>query len=344
LYDWVRTAEKHKTRAKKKSPAEQDEEDTLEYPTGEVHQYEEDNSCQFLSPHAQAQTHAVKMLPEHKSFVPNFVGGTLPRRNKGNREEYCMMMLSLFRPWRVGLDLKVNDKTWDEEFSSHLFEQRHKDVMGFLNLKYECSNARDDYAAQRRKMKSKEDFVDFFRPDASMDDLDRERHVDNTAEEWDEGELAAEFQELLLDPSDLTQRHNLQKQQIERVMRTSGWLDPLVDGDITKLARNDNVAFDMNSANEWKNVLMAKRDSILKQKFEQADNKKAHSTIPVTNPGVVDTIKVVDGDYINKNFSAEDVDAQQQVEDTVKLFGLNTEQERAFRIVANHSAKRTKSN
>ena len=57
-------------------------------------------------------THHVNILPENNGYVPNFVGGILPRSNTGDREYNCSTMLSLFKPWRHRRDLKGDDKSW----------------------------------------------------------------------------------------------------------------------------------------------------------------------------------------------------------------------------------------
>ena len=73
----------------------------------------------FHAKHPQARTHEVCLEDEQYSYVPNFVGGPLPRKDQGSREEYCMTMLTLFKPWRTGLDLRHNlQTTWDEASSS----------------------------------------------------------------------------------------------------------------------------------------------------------------------------------------------------------------------------------
>ncbi|KAI0825468.1 hypothetical protein BC629DRAFT_1270708, partial [Irpex lacteus] len=104
----------------------------------------------FLSEHPQYETYKVRMLPKSKAKVPDFIGGALPRYDRGNREEYCMTMLTFFRPWRTGLELKSNDLTWNDEFEKYTFSQQNRNTMKYFNLRYECNDARDDYAAQRR--------------------------------------------------------------------------------------------------------------------------------------------------------------------------------------------------
>jgi hypothetical protein len=63
----------------------------------------------FLSDHPQHETHHVTSNPKFLNNVPNFLGGSLPRRDRGDREYHCATMLALFKPWRKLEDLKDND-------------------------------------------------------------------------------------------------------------------------------------------------------------------------------------------------------------------------------------------
>jgi len=58
----------------------------------------------FLQNHPLYETHQVSITSD--KLIPNFVGGSLPRCDKGDREYYCTTMLTLFKPWRHGKDLK----------------------------------------------------------------------------------------------------------------------------------------------------------------------------------------------------------------------------------------------
>ncbi|KAF8574138.1 hypothetical protein K439DRAFT_1373291 [Ramaria rubella] len=79
------------------------------------------DDMKFLDGHPQRDPHRIKFSPDNKGLVPNFVGGTLPRSDKGDREYYCATMLTLFKPWCTGFDLKKESKTWTEAFTSHTF-------------------------------------------------------------------------------------------------------------------------------------------------------------------------------------------------------------------------------
>jgi hypothetical protein len=59
-------------------------------------------------------THAVHCdFQKLDKIIPNFMGGAIPRADKGDREYYCMTMMPLFKPWRSPADLKDAESNWD---------------------------------------------------------------------------------------------------------------------------------------------------------------------------------------------------------------------------------------
>ena len=54
-------------------------------------------------------------------------------------------MLTLFKPWHTGNDLKELNTTWDEEFNRYKFSSQQNQLMQNFNIQYECLDARDDY-------------------------------------------------------------------------------------------------------------------------------------------------------------------------------------------------------
>ncbi|KAK0435837.1 hypothetical protein EV421DRAFT_1716399, partial [Armillaria borealis] len=105
----------------------------------------------FLESHPLYDTHYISMRPDNERHVPNFVGGLLPRHDIGDREYYCTTMLTLFKPWRCGSDLKASEDTWDQTFISFAFEPWQIKLMCHFNLRYECLDAKDDYNAQLKQ-------------------------------------------------------------------------------------------------------------------------------------------------------------------------------------------------
>jgi len=96
----------------------------------------------------------VQFDDRRNNIVSNFVGGSLPRYDKGDREYYCATMLILFKPWRSGKDLKNKDYSWDETFNLYEFNDQQKQYMKNFNIRYECNNTRDNYSAQFKKENS----------------------------------------------------------------------------------------------------------------------------------------------------------------------------------------------
>ncbi|KAL1936864.1 hypothetical protein VTO73DRAFT_6441, partial [Trametes versicolor] len=285
---------------------------------------------QFHENHPQYETHHVKLLDESEAYVPNFIGGSLPRRDAGNREQYCMTMLTLFKPWRTGQDLRPSqDVLWDDVFNGYSFTERQLEVMKFFHIKYECNDARDDFSAARKKG-GKTGPSPFNMDNATLDDLDTQYYNDD-------GELnISEIEEMVLRTNDWTELSNAeisrrtQMLQAEQIIQASGWLDPMKQKNTSELPSKFNSKEDMSSA-DWKNVLAAKRQEILDARDAQAALKKPAnaSTLPINDE--VNEVKVIDRSYyMSKAFKAQDQEAQALIDTTAKEFSLNEAQERAF--------------
>jgi hypothetical protein len=75
----------------------------------------------------------------------------LPRCDQGDREYYCSTMLTLFKPWCTGEDLKSDTVNWNTVFNDYKFTNRQLELIKNFNIKYECLDARDDYRTQLKK-------------------------------------------------------------------------------------------------------------------------------------------------------------------------------------------------
>ncbi|KAF8902343.1 hypothetical protein CPB84DRAFT_1678829, partial [Gymnopilus junonius] len=109
-----------------------------------------DGRFQFLEEHPLRASHCARYIKKNKLRIPNFAGANLPRRDGGDRELYCCTMLTLFKPWRTGPDLKAC-KSWDETFAACEFSKEQLKLMDNCNIRYECLDARDDYRQQMKK-------------------------------------------------------------------------------------------------------------------------------------------------------------------------------------------------
>ncbi|KAK0439735.1 uncharacterized protein EV420DRAFT_1623165 [Desarmillaria tabescens] len=104
----------------------------------------------FIDGHPLKDTHYLVVDDADEYTIPNFIGETIPRKDNGDRDDYCMTMLTLFKPWRMGLDLKQQGEGWHDAFQRHKFTEKQLRLMKNFNLKYECLDERDDYHAQLR--------------------------------------------------------------------------------------------------------------------------------------------------------------------------------------------------
>ena len=90
----------------------------------------------FKPEHPLYDTHVTLCAPPFSNSIPNFIGGTLPRRDSGDRDTYCRTMLTLFKPWRSGLDLKDDSVTWNDVFNAYSFSKRQLELMKNMNIRY----------------------------------------------------------------------------------------------------------------------------------------------------------------------------------------------------------------
>jgi len=288
----------------------------------------------FLIDHPQWETHEVTMAKEQYALVPNFVGGNLPRKDQGNREFYCATMLSLFKPWRSGYDLRSDDISWDEAFLAYTFNQREKELITFFNLKYECNDARDDFSAQRKLKKGDNDMF------ADLDNVNMDNDVSDN--------LQSESFPPLPNNEDVklgkdTLRRIAQMADIETVMINNGWLDEnSKTEDIITTITPIKVSV-VNNIKKWKDALNTAKKLILSMK-DKAITEDTMSTSGTqfshaSKQSSDEIVKIVDQTYINHKFKAKDQKVQDILENVINQYSLNEEQKRAFRIVANHAAQ-----
>ena len=112
------------------------------------------DSCESDSSESEVDERILLFLEDHplyETHYAEFDEGSLPRQDRGDREYYCTTILTLFKPWRSGKNLKDEIQSWDEAFTDHEFTQRQLEIMNNFNLRYECLDARDDFLAQLRQ-------------------------------------------------------------------------------------------------------------------------------------------------------------------------------------------------
>ncbi|KAJ7836436.1 hypothetical protein B0H13DRAFT_1652104 [Mycena leptocephala] len=146
LYEWVQCSEKKHGPAKSVGNLRADEDAIIVEKENQKSKAHRVTRHPFLPAHEAAfMTHAVHCdFKKLDNIIPNFMGGAVPRADKGDREYYCMTMMTLFKPWRTPEDLKDTESNWDQIFLEHTFTARQEELIRNFNLRYECNDARDD--------------------------------------------------------------------------------------------------------------------------------------------------------------------------------------------------------
>ena len=282
----------------------------------------------FLQNHPLYETHQVR-ISESKNLIPNFAGGSLPRCDRGDREYYCTTMLTLFKPWRHGKDLKGDDKTWDEAFTDYKFTSRQVELMKFFNIRYECNDARDDYSALLKQKNATDGvFPHWFASDNGGNNVD-----DNYDDEAD----FTSHEEYEMDQYTSIGKRGHQRieqmAEIQKIVTSAGWLDQCSDGPMQLDFAEINP--EELPPSRWDAAVQEKCQQVLSDRNQAlpAQSGKKFGKDPNQND-----VQIVDRSYLERNFKAQSEAAQNLIEGVVMKFDLNSEQERAFRIVANHAA------
>ena len=295
----------------------------------------------FLEDHPLYETHYTEFDRNKKNIIPNFVGGSLPRQDRGDREYYCTTMLTLFKPWRSGRNLKDEMQSWDGAFTNHEFTKRQLDIMNNFNLRYECLDARDDFSTQFKQggLVSDEMCPKLMTVDM-IEDMDNDSL--NNGNDFGDDHGALDDSDVEYSPnqySALGVHGRLVKAQMdatENVVRNVGWLDDCPDGTIeintTPLDLDEN-----QTASQWKSVVQSRRQDILTERTQHAPQKSKSNYKIYSDPNE-DDVMIVDQSYFMRTFKAQDQHIQQMIDIIVKKYNLNSEQKRAFRIIANHSS------
>jgi hypothetical protein len=281
----------------------------------------------FFQNHPLYETHQVS-ISKSQNLIPNFAGGSLPRCDRGDREYYCTTMLTLFKPWRHGKDLKGHDQSWDEAFTNYKFTPRQTELMKFFNIRYECNDARDDYSKLlKQKNATGGIFPHWFRSDDNNnfgDDDDYDGADCTVHEEQDADQYTAIGKKGL-------QRIE-QMAEIQKIVTAAGWLDQCTGGspslDFKEIHPQELPP------SQWDAAVQEKRQQVLAERNKTLPTQSGKQA--GTDPNQND-VQIVDRSYLRKNFKAQSEVAQNLIEDVIKKFELTTEQERAFRIVANHA-------
>ncbi|KAF6751803.1 hypothetical protein DFP72DRAFT_816024, partial [Ephemerocybe angulata] len=310
LYDFAQCALKHPIRASRA-------------PRGDLRWF------RFCEEHPQYETHAVALDPSRRNkYVLHFIGPSIPRKDVGDREQYCTAMLTLFRPWRTGIDLKSADSTWEEAFSSYKFSERHNEIMANFNMRYECYDARDDYKAIIKAAGGNDTPGAGDESDDEEDDL----YVDNGENDEDDDELCMGIGR---DNTNIKTANAF----MLRALRFAGWKS--VSGSSNAKDSLPRIAIDSSlRSGAWNNILKVEKLRAWRRKLGAMFNasKEGEEIQPREQGGEVrNDAYLVSAAFLSKDFSPVEMKWSVVMDSVVEQFSLNKGQEKAFRIIANHA-------
>ena len=282
------------------------------------------NIFRFGTAHPLSDTHASRYINNNDHRVPNFIDASLPRRDKGDHEHYCCMMLTIFKLWRSGVDLKGADASWDEAFNSYHFTEEQETFMNNFNVKYECLDARDNYRAQMKK-----DGMNMLFSSWDSTELEGEELPGSLFQPHSDQDEVGEDE---LQTGVLHLRQLREMESVKLMLSLLGWTTAKETAQIHGPIKPDKV---LNTSQWEAEVEKVKQDDITRKQENNRVSVAASGPTPNNETAECNVIKVVDKSYLCRSFHLDP--HSELVVDTIKTYFLNAEQERAFRIIANHA-------
>ncbi|KDQ26269.1 hypothetical protein PLEOSDRAFT_1010223, partial [Pleurotus ostreatus PC15] len=281
----------------------------------------------FTNRHVLHQTHVVKYYPWRRNWVPNFMGGSLPRSDQGDREYYCASMLALFKPWRLPTDIKNEDQSWDEAFTAYIFTPRQVQIMKNMNLRYECLDERDDHKAVlnamglKARLNQKEARASQYGLDMGpVADIDLD--MDETLENY-------------MEMNGLAQERKRKMDDITLTMARTGWLRIFP----SKLKSSESTEFDRLTPSLWSACVKSLKELALNIRLSAV--AKVSPNRVLDNSRMHGTVAVVDSEGLSQL-----EEGRHRTVEEIRLrvgghFNLNKEQRRAYDIVTSHAIGRS---
>jgi hypothetical protein len=237
-------------------------------------------------------------------------------------------MLTFFKPWRTGLDLKNEDTSWDAEYNMFDFTDRQEELMRNFNVRYECYDARDDFSASRERDPDDDN-------DDSSNDSGDDVDCDFEGNEHDDLEINE------LGPEG--KAHQLMRSlgiETVNVLRKAGWQN---DGGISNALRAalnlPNIVVDSKMrALHWNSIINSQKQLLWRRRFEAATTSEKNAPTGTSSLSVRNDAYVVPSTFLSKDFIPTQVEWVQVMDKVITLFSLNNEQAKVFCIIANHAS------
>ena len=308
-----------------------DEEEKHLHPRREAHV---GGLYEFLPDHKERDRKCVRLRVHEAIPVP--IGPALPRRDEIEAEpRYCRLMMILFKPWRSFSDLRGSLDSWQAAFKNFSPELcvEHLHVVENMQVLHECRDSRNEHMQARVRDRSKR----------GAGRSAGEAGQDND-QEIDMSEVLNHLEDIDRMASRRLDESNHETQECLARLADAGYFTvsdhPMLSSDAdnsVELTGEEDDAME----DQWQDVY-DKRKAAWRLEAQEVEHGSG-PTEPITiNELSMEDLPIVGIPLVNERDGAMDnavnvMDGKLLIDDVVKRWTLNSEQERAFRIVAEHT-------
>lgn len=294
-------------------------------------------ALRFTKGHPNYGTHGVSVRRKGMCWVLTYIGPPLPRKDRGDREIYCRVMLVLFRPWRTGLELRESNQSWDSAFCSYTFSAHQRRIMDNMNVLYECKDAAHDFAAQRRSEANASMLGSFYDEDVIRGLADNSREMDGLFELSEEDSIdfiegsSTRLSKTLQTDKVTDDKNRREVMQMDAVAaRLHPWHSSCEPQQSEPLLHTD-VHPDI-----WKQRLSLARQNAARLRNNPSTGDSAPQDIAMSQYKVkITNLKELEGDtYFSSVTETQLFQATPQMQQIASIFSLNNAQLKAFILVA----------
>lgn len=244
-------------------------------------------------------------------------------------------MLTIFKLWCTGYDLKCDTETWEEAFDKHSFSHCKRQLMQNANICYECLDSLDDFHAQMKKGS-----VTLPKWGSDENTLQELHQMADTSDDIISAENIAPAWENMLEAEPTGQKENAEKDVkagMRRILTESGWTDVSLEMLPLDLNLTPEKVSVFKTPAQWKADVIAHRAQVLREHSQcqtsSLSNTKEHFKF------TPDEVKIVNKEHLTSSFQSKQW--QKCINQIAKKNHLNKEQECAYHIIVNHSCSDT---
>jgi len=274
-------------------------------------------------------------------FVPVPIGPAIPRRDRPELyAKYARLMLILFKPWRREADLRAGASNWPEAFEEFLKSctKETRKVMDNMQILHECKDSKDSHYRMRRNRVSpneRRNVQDQDQP--SMDEV--MDHIDSVEDYHSRATM-----ESLADITDcLSELEDAGLFDLSKGTSTASF-DGTEQRSPPECPERIMLPDDDTLEDQWKGMYEKRRDEWKRKLSDTRVETPAIASADVIQPLVMtntdasQALPPADSRVVQIPPSVNQIPEENvSTEEIVQSWTLNTEQARAFKIIASHS-------